>query len=147
MLYLEDFYSGTVTEFGSRTVDQDEIIAFAKAFDPQPFHVDIEAAEASNFGGIIASGWHTVSLTCRMFVDNFFNNNSLMGGIGADEVRWLKPVRPGDTLSVRCSVLETRRSKSKPDRGSVHIRLETFDQTGDKVLTFTVTAMLRARPA
>jgi acyl dehydratase len=82
-----------------------------------------------------------------MFVDNFFNNNSLMGGIGADEVRWLKPVRPGDTLSVRCSVLETRRSKSKPDRGSVHIRLETFDQTGDKVLTFTVTAMLRARPA
>lgn len=147
MLYLEDFLPGTVREFGRRTVTQDEIVAFATAFDPQPFHVDLEAAQASNFGGIVASGWHTVSLTCRMFVDNFMNGTSLMGGIGADEVRWLKPVRPDDTLRVRCSVLETRRSKSKPDRGSVHIRLETFDQVGDKVLTFTVTALLGARPA
>ncbi len=147
MLYLEDYHAGTVVEFGSRTVTEDEIIEFATAFDPQLFHIDREFARASNFGGIVASGWHTVSLTCRMFVDNFFNNNSLMGGIGADEVRWLKPVRPGDTLNVRCSVLETRRSKSKPDRGSVHVRLETFDQTGDKMLTFTVTALLKARPA
>jgi acyl dehydratase len=147
MLFLEDFQAGTVTEFGSRTVNEEEIIAFATAFDPQPFHVDLEAAQASNFGGIVASGWHTVSLTCRMFVDNFMNGTSLMGGIGADEVRWLKPVRPGDTLKVRCSVLETRRSNSKPDRGSVKIRLETFDQTGDTVLTFTVTALLGARPA
>ena len=147
MLYLEDYHAGTVVEFGSRTVSEDEIIEFATAFDPQLFHIDREFARASNFGGIVASGWHTVSLTCRMFVDNFFNNNSLMGGIGADEVRWLKPVRSGDTLTVRCSVLETRRSKSKPDRGSVHVRLETFDQTGDKMLTFTVTALLKARPA
>ena len=147
MLYLEDYHAGTVVEFGSRTVSEDEIIEFATAFDPQLFHIDREFARASNFGGIVASGWHTVSRTCRMFVDNFFNNNSLMGGIGADEVRWLKPVRSGDTLTVRCSVLETRRSKSKPDRGSVHVRLETFDQTGDKMLTFTVTALLKARPA
>ncbi|MDB5395461.1 MAG: MaoC domain protein [Rhodospirillales bacterium] len=147
MLFLEDFQPGTVAEFGSRTVTEDEIIAFATAFDPQTFHVDREAARSSNFGGIVASGWHTVSLTCRMFVDNFMNGTSLMGGIGADEVRWLKPVRPGDTLNVRCSVLAARRSRSKPDRGSVHIKLETFDQTGDKVLAFTVTALLGARPA
>jgi acyl dehydratase len=147
MLYLEDYQAGTVTEFGGRAVDEAEIIAFATAYDPQPFHVDREAAAASNFGGIIASGWHTVSMTCRMFVDNFFNGNSLMGGLGADEVRWLKPVRPGDRLSVRCTVLETRRSASKPDRGSVKMRLETFDQTGDMVLTFTVTALMGTSPA
>jgi len=78
MLYLEDFHAGTVTEFGNRTVTEEEIMAFATDFDPQPFHVNRDAALASSFGGIIASGWHTVSLTCRMFVDNFFNNNALM---------------------------------------------------------------------
>jgi acyl dehydratase len=145
MLYLEDFQPGTVTDFGAKTVTEAEIIAFATEFDPQPFHVDRAAAEASNFGGIIASGWHTVSMTCRMFVDSFFNGTSLLGGLGADEIRWVKPVRPGDTLRVRCSVLETRRSQSKPDRGSVKMRLETFDQSGDEVLTFTVTALLGAR--
>jgi acyl dehydratase len=145
MLYLEDFQPGTVTEFGAKTVTEAEIVTFATEFDPQPFHVDSAAAQASNFGGIIASGWHTVSMTCRMFVDNFFNGTSLLGGLGADEVRWEKPVRPGDTLNVRCTVLETRRSRSKPDRGSVKMRLETFDQTGDRVLNFTVTAQLGAR--
>ena len=82
-----------------------------------------------------------------MFVDNFFSGNSLMGGQGADEIRWLKPVRPGDTLSVRCSVIETRRSTSKPDRGSVKMRLQTFNQAGDEVLTFTVTALMGVRPS
>ena len=136
-----------VSEFGSRQVNEAEIMAFASEFDPQPFHVDRAAAAASNFGGIIASGWHSVSLTCRMFVDNFFSGNSLMGGQGADEIRWLKPVRPGDTLSVRCSVIETRRSTSKPDRGSVKMRLQTFNQAGDEVLTFTVTALMGVRPS
>jgi acyl dehydratase len=147
MLYLEDFHPGDIRNFGSRTVGQDEIIAFGSEFDPQTFHTDPEAAKDSNFGGLVASGWHTVSLTCRMFIDNLLGQAAVMGGIGADEVRWLKPVRPGDTLRVRATVLESRRSKSKPDRGSAHIKLETFDQTDTLVLTMTVTALVRARPA
>ena len=147
MLYLEDYHPGEVREFGARTVGQDEIIAFGTEFDPQTFHTDPEAAKDTNFGGLVASGWHTVSLTCRMFIDNLLGQAAVMGGIGADEVRWLKPVRPGYTLRVRATALEARRSNSKPDRGSVRIKLETFDQSGDLVLTMTVTALVRARPA
>jgi acyl dehydratase len=147
MLYLEDFRPGDVRDFGSRTVAQDEVIAFAAEFDPQYFHTDPEAARESNFGGLVASGWHTVSLTCRMFIDNLLGQAAVMGGIGSDGIRWLRPVRPGDTLSVRATVLEQRRSRSKPDRGSVAIRLETFEQSGERVLTMTVTALVRAKPA
>jgi len=147
MLYLEDFRPGDVRDFGSRTIGHDEIIAFAREFDPQYFHIDPEAAKESNFGGLVASGWHTVSLTCRMFIDNLLGQAAVMGGIGSDAIRWLRPVRPGDTLSVRATVLEHRRSQSKPDRGSVHLRLETFEQSGERVMTMTVTALVRARPA
>ncbi len=147
MLYLEDFHPGDVRDFGSRTVGQDEIIAFAREFDPQYFHIDPDAAKESNFGGLVASGWHTVSLTCRMFIDNLLGQAAVMGGIGSDGIRWLRPVRPGDTLRVRATVLEYRRSQSKPDRGSVHLRLETFEQSDERVLTMTVTALIRARPA
>lgn len=147
MLYLEDFHPGDVRDFGSKTVGQDEIIAFGTEFDPQYFHTDPEAAKDSNFGGLVASGWHTVSLTCRMFIDNLLGQAAVMGGIGADEVRWLKPVRPGDTLRVRATVIDSKRSASKPDRGSVHLRLETFEQSGILALTMTVTALVRARPA
>jgi acyl dehydratase len=146
MLYLEDFQPGEVREFGGRTVGEDEIIAFGTEFDPQTFHTDPEKAKDSNFGGLVASGWHTVSLTCRMFIDNLLGQAAVMGGIGADEVRWLKPVRPGDTLRVRATVLGTKRSQSKPDRGSVHIRLETFEQSDILALTMTVTALVWARP-
>ena len=146
MLYLEDFHPGEVREFGSRAVEQDEIIAFGTEFDPQTFHTDPEKAKDSNFGGLVASGWHTVSLTCRMFIDNLLGQAAVMGGIGADEIRWLKPVRPGDTLRVRATVLGTKRSKSKPDRGSVLIRLETFEQSDILALTMTVTALVWARP-
>jgi acyl dehydratase len=146
MLYLEDFHPGDVREFGSRAVGQDEIIAFGTEFDPQTFHTDPEKAKDSNFGGLVASGWHTVSLTCRMFIDNLLGQAAVMGGIGADEIRWLKPVRPGDTLRVRATVLGTKPSSSKPDRGSVHIKLETFEQSEILALTMTVTALVRARP-
>jgi acyl dehydratase len=146
MLYLEDFHPGDVRDFGSRTVGQDEIIAFAREFDPQYFHTDPEAARESNFGGLVASGWHTVSLTCRMFIDNLLGQAAVLGGIGSDRLRWLRPVRPGDTLSVRATVLEHKRSQSKPDRGSIHLRLETFEQSGECVLTMTVTALVRAKP-
>ena len=147
MLYLEDFHPGDVRDFGSKTVGQDEIIAFGTEFDPQYFHTDPEAAKDSNFGGLVASGWHTVSLTCRMFIDNLLGQAAVMGGIGADEVRWLKPIRPGDTLRVRATVIDSKRSASKPDRGSVHLRLETFEQSDILALTMTVTALVRARPA
>jgi acyl dehydratase len=146
MLYLEDFHPGDVRNFGSRTVAEDEIIAFGTEFDPQTFHTDPVAARDTSFGGLVASGWHTVSLTCRMFIDNLLGQAAVMGGIGADGVRWLRPVRPGDTLRVRATVLEHTRSRSKPDRGSVHIRLETFEQSDELVLTMTVMALVRARP-
>jgi acyl dehydratase len=147
MLYIEDFTPGDTHLFGSKTVTEDEIIAFATEYDPQYFHIDPVAARDSNFGGLVASGWHSVSMTCRMFIDNLLGDAAVMGGIGADEVRWLKPVRAGDTLSVRATVLEAQRSRSKPDRGSVKIRLETFDAAETSVLTMTVLALIRTRPA
>jgi acyl dehydratase len=145
MLYLEDFTAGDTRTYGAKTVTEAEILAFGTEFDPQYFHTDTERALASSFGGLIASGWHTVSMTCRMFVDNYMNGTSLIGGIGADEVRWLRPVRPGDTLSVRTTVLAVQRSRSKPDRGSVVIGFETFNQVGVQVLAMKVTALLGAR--
>jgi acyl dehydratase len=145
MLYFEDFRVGDVREFGNRLVAADEIIAFATEFDPQPFHIDLKDAERSEFKGLIASGWHTVSMTCRMFVDNYMGDTALIGGVGADEIRWLKPVRPGDALNVRATVVGAKRSQSKPDRGSVSIRLETMNETGDTVLTLTVIALLRVQ--
>ncbi|HTJ64283.1 MAG TPA: MaoC family dehydratase [Alphaproteobacteria bacterium] len=146
MLYLEDFTAGDTRTFGTKIVTEPEILAFGTEFDPQYFHTDPERAQESSFGGLIASGWHTVSMTCRMFVDNYMNGTSLIGGIGADEVRWLLPVRPGDTLSVRTTVLAVQRSRSKPDRGSVVIAFETFNQAGAQVLAMKVTALLGARP-
>ena len=146
MQYFEDFQVGDTREFGNRTLVQEEIIAFGREFDPQPFHVDLGAARDSIFGGLIASGWHTVSLTCRMFTDHALADAANLGGIGADELRWLKPVRPGDTLHVRMTIVETKLSASKPDRGMVRFRLETLNQADECVATATVMALVRARP-
>jgi acyl dehydratase len=117
--YFEDFEPGRTIPVGSRTVNQDEIIAFARQFDPQPFHVDPEAAAKSMFGGIIASGWHTCSMMMRMMVDGFLSEAASLGSPGVDEIRWLKPVRAGDTLAVTTTVLDARPSSSRPDRGVV----------------------------
>ena len=116
-IYLDDLEPGQVHDLGRRTLTRDEIVAFAGAWDPQPFHLDERAAAASIYGGLIASGWHTVCVFMRLFVDGLLNRAAAMGSPGVDELRWLRPVRPGDTLAARLEVLEVRPSRSKPDRG------------------------------
>src|SRR5580692_2356968 len=113
--YFEDYVPGSVHEFGSVQVEESEIIDFGKRFDPQDFHTDPEAAARGPFGGLIASGWHTGALMMRMLVDNYLSKASSLGSPGIDELRWLRPVRPGDTLRLRATVLDSKRSQSKPD--------------------------------
>lgn len=132
--YFEDFRVGQVIELGSCTVSKDEIIAFARKFDPQPFHIDEAAAERSIYGGLIASGWHTGSLFMRLLYDGLLSHAASMGSPGQDELRWIKPVRPGDTLSARGLVEELIPSRSKPDRGLIRTTYEVFNQDGDKVM-------------
>jgi acyl dehydratase len=145
--YFEDFFPGQEIEVGSRTVSEAEIIAFAKEFDPQPFHVDHDAAEASIFKGVIASGWHTCSMMMRMVVDGLLSHSSSMGSPGLDSIRWLKPVRAGDTLSVVYITKEVRPSASKPDRGVVVSVWQASNQHGDIVATVEGMGMFGRRPA
>ena len=146
MLYLEDFEPGQIIELGSRTVTKEEIIAFAEQYDPQPFHIDEAAAAETIYGGLIASGWHTVSLHMRLLVDGLLSNAASMGSPGVDEVRWLKPVRPGDVLTARGVVHEVVPSRSKPDRGILRTTYEMFNQDGERVLSMTGVGMFRRRP-
>jgi acyl dehydratase len=145
MRYFEDFQPGEVIETGSYTVPREEIIAFAQQFDPQPFHIDEEAARRSIFGGIIASGWHTASITHRLVVEGLLRTSASMGSPGLDELRWLLPVRPGDALSVRIEVLSTTPSRSKPDRGAIKFRFEVRNQKGEVVMTEVATALFVRR--
>jgi acyl dehydratase len=134
--FFEDFHVGEVVTFGHATVTREDIIAFARQFDPQPFHLDEEAARKSPYGGLIASGWHTTGLLMRMVVEEFLGPKSgSLGSPGVDEIRWVKPVRPGDALHVRLEVIEVRPSKSKPDRGSVRLRYEVINQADEVVMT------------
>ena len=144
--YFEDFEPGQVLELGSRTVTEDEIIEFARQFDPQPFHVDPEAAAESVFGGLIASGWHTGSMWMRLYVDNMLGSASAQGSPGIEELRWLTPVRPGDTLHGRLTVLETTPSERRPDRGTVRIRGEMINQDGVTVLSMVSRGHFGRRP-
>ncbi|MBV8122601.1 MAG: MaoC family dehydratase [Burkholderiaceae bacterium] len=132
---FEDFHAGRVLEFGDRKVTREEIISFASAYDPQPFHLDEEAARRSVLGGLSASGWHTCAMTMRMMCDGYLNHSTSQGSPGLDNIRWLKPVRPGDTLRVRMTVLEARASQSRPAIGLVHSQWEVFNQHDDKVMT------------
>ena len=133
--YFEDYLVGSVHEFGSIAVKQDEVIALAKRFDPQVFHTDPESAKKTIFNGLIASGWHTAGLMMRLFADHFLSKVASLGSPGVDELRWNKPVRPGDELSVHVTVLEARRSRSKPDRGIVHSLIEVMNQNRDVVMS------------
>jgi len=134
-LYFEDFQAGQVVELGSHTVTEEEIIAFARQWDPQPFHLDPEAAKESVFGGLIASGWHTGAMWMRLYVDSLLGSGSGQGSSGIEELRWLAPVRPGDTLSGRLIVLETTFSERHPDRGTIRIRGEMVNQDGATVMS------------
>lgn len=145
-MYLEDYVADSVIELGSASVSEDEIIEFAQRYDPQPFHVDPAAAAESAYGGLIASGWHTCALTMRALATQYLSPASSLGSPGIDELRWQAPVRPGDVLSVRVTVLDTRASSSKPDRGIVRSRVETINQDGTKVLTMTAINLVRRRP-
>jgi acyl dehydratase len=145
--YWEDIKEGDVVELGSQTLDKERMIAFAREFDPQPFHTDEKAAEGSIYGGLIASGWLTGSTLMRLFYEGFLKDTASMGSPGIDELRWLKPVRPGDTLSARLIMLETTASRSKPDRGLVHSRMEVRNQHGEIVMTTKGVNFFRRRPA
>jgi acyl dehydratase len=144
-LYLDDLAAGWEAELGSKTLTQEEIVAFAREFDPQPFHVDEAAARASVYGGIIASGWHTAAICMRLVVDGFVNQTVSLGSPGLDELRWLKPVRPGDTLGVRVKILDVTPSRSKPDRGSAHFSYEVFNQRREVVMTMKGIGMFGRR--
>ena len=145
--YFEDFAPGQVLELGSRTISRESMLAFAREFDPQPFHVDEEAAKRSIYGGLLASGWHTCSLWMRILCDGLLTDTASLGSPGIDELRWLKPVRPGDTLSVRMTILEAIPSRSKPDRGLLCSLTEMRNQHGEIVLTARGLSLLGRRPA
>lgn len=144
--YFEDFHAGDVIELGSRPVTKEAIVAFAREFDPQVFHVDEEAAKGTIYGGLLASGWHTGALMMRMLYDGLLRHTVSLGSPGVDELRWLKPVRPGDTLSARMTVLECIPSRSKPDRGIVRSLMEVRNQHGDVVMTTRGLSLLGRRP-
>ena len=145
LLHWEDFPAGQVREFGAMPVTREAVLAFAAQFDPQPFHLDDEAAEASLFGGLSASGWHTCAMAMRMMCDGYLLNAASLGSPGIDELRWLKPVRPGDTLSVRFTVLDARPMASRPGVGLVRSNWEVFNQHGQAVLTMQGWGMFRRR--
>lgn len=145
--YFEDFEVGKAIEVGSRTVSEEEILDFAKKFDPQPFHVDREAAAKSIYGGIIASGWHTCGLMMRLMVDGFLREAASLGSPGIDEIRWVKPVRGGDTLHVTTTALEVRPSSSKPDRGIIVTLWQAKNQHGELVATVKGMGLFQRRPA
>ena len=145
--HFEDFRPGDVIELGSRTITKEAIIAFAKEFDPQVFHVDEEAAKQTIYGGLLASGWHTGSLLMRLLYDGLVARTASLGSPGIDELRWLKPVRPGDTLAGRMTVIESIPSRSKPDRGMVRSLMELRNQHGEVVLTVKGLSLLGRRPA
>ena len=147
MHYFEDFTPGQVIELGSHTITRDEIIAFAKQFDPQPFHLDDEAAKKTIYGVLIASGWHTGAISMRLLYDGLVNDTVSLGSPGVDELRWVKPVRPGDTLSARVTVLECIPSRSKPDRGIVRSAVEMRNQHGEVVVTSKGLSLFGRRPA
>lgn len=143
--YFEDYLPGEVYEFGSFAITAEAIIAFAQRYDPQPFHTDPVAAAKSIYGGLIASGWMTGGIMMRMLVDNFISPLSSMGSPGIDELRWHKPVRPGDTLSVRVAVIEARRSQSKPDRGIILVQNECLNQHAEVVMSGKSMALYKCR--
>ena len=147
MQYFEDFAPGQVYELGSHEMTEEEILEFARKYDPQPFHVDPDAAKDSIFGGLIASGWHTAAVYMRLYVDSLLEGAASLGSPGVDELRWLKPVRPGDVLSGAFVVTEVTPSSKHPTRGTVHFRSEIRNQEGELVSTMTGRGLFGRRPA
>lgn len=145
--YWEDFTPGSISEYGPRLVMREEIVEFAAQFDPQPMHLDEAAAEASMLGGLAASGWHSCCLLVRMLNDGFITRSRFLGAPGIEEVRWLAPLRPGDTVTARATVLERRASRSRPELGFVKFLFELSDTGGRRIMTMTVSPMFARRNA
>jgi acyl dehydratase len=144
--YFEDYRPGLVVTAGPVEVSETEILDFARRYDPQPMHTDPAAANAGQFGGLIASGWHTAALMMRLVATEFLSPESGLAAPGIDELRWLKPVRPGDSLTLRATIIEARPSRSKPDQGVVRSQVEVLNQTGDVVMTLQPVSIIRRRP-
>jgi len=145
--YFDDFKVGDRFATATKTVTEDMIVGFAKLYDPQPFHLDPVAAKRTLYGGLIASGFQTLAIGFRLIWDTGIFAAGSMGSPGFDELRWLKPVRPGDTLRVELEVVESRPSQSKPDRGIMRGAYRYLNQSGETVLTYTAMHLLRRRPA
>jgi len=146
-LHWEDFTPGQIAECGSRLITRAEIIAFAAEYDPQPMHLDEAAARANLFGGLVASGWHSCCILMRMLTDDFIGDASFMGAPGVEEVKWLAPIRPGERINARATVLETRPSRSRPDIGFVKFRFELINAADQPVMTLIVSPMFGRRAA
>jgi len=145
--YFEDYVPGLVFEYGSITLNEQEIVEFAKRFDPQFIHTDPRAAADGPFHGLIASGWHTAAVMMRLFVEHYLSHVASMASPGIDELRWSRPVRPGDSLSIRVAVIEANRSRSKPDRGMVRSLIEVLNQDREVVMSLQAMNILRCRDA
>ena len=147
MRYFEDFQIGDSSELGPVTVTEAEIVEFAERFDPQPFHVDARAAQASPFGGLIASGWHTTALFMGMFVRGVLLESASLGSPGVEEIRWTAPVRPGDTLRGRSTISDVQPSATNPRRGTVITTNEVVNQHGEVVMRLKARGFFARRPA
>ena len=146
MIHWEDIEIGASQSFGHYEVTREEVIAFASSYDPQPFHLDDEAAAQTYFGRLSASGWHTCAMTMRMMVDNLANHKQAgLGSPGIDNLRWIKPVYPGDTLRCKTEVIEKRRSKSRPEMGLFKSRCQVFNQNNEPVLEMVSNGLIRVR--
>jgi acyl dehydratase len=145
--YFEDYVPGSVFEYGRVPLSEGEIVEFARNFDPQFIHIDAKAAAEGPFGGLIASGWHTAAVMMRLFVDHYLSHVASIASPGIDELRWMRPVRPGDSLSIRVSILEANRSRSKPDRGVVRTGVEVLNQSQEVVMSLKAMNILRCREA
>ncbi len=147
MRFFEDIQVGESATIGSYTVTRDEIIEFAEKYDPQPFHVDEEAAEESIYGGLIASGWQTLAICMRMLVDELVSDQASMGARGADDLRWIRPVRPGDTLSLTTEVLDKRPSERNPEIGEVDTEIVGYNQNDEAVVRWIALGLVARRDA
>jgi acyl dehydratase len=146
LIYFEDVKVGDVERFGRYEVSREEIVAYAREFDPQPFHLDEDAGRRSQYGGLIASGWHTGAMLIRMLNEHAIPRSASTGAIGFDDLKWLRPVRPGDVLSVETTVRDKIESRSRRDIGTVKIESRVLNQAGDAVMTLTSLVLYRRRP-
>jgi acyl dehydratase len=144
--WFEDYRAGQVYEFGPAVMEEAEILDFGRRFDPQPFHTDPDIGAASPFGGLAASGWHVCAVMMRLLVDGLISRAASLGSPGIEQIRWVKPVRPGDALKCRLTITSARRSRSRPDRGIISMHVAVLNQNAEVVMTCSGAGLYKARP-